>query len=108
MAASGDIGGACLHRRLHCALNDLGPSIMQWKSLADIDLWNYHNSMTTKKLTGRGGPGRGQGRKPVETSNAMLPVSIKMTAEQKEKLQQLGGAPWVRDKIDRAKVPAKE
>ena len=57
------------------------------------------------KLSGRGGAGRGQGRKPKEHSEAMAPVSIKMTAPQKEKLKRLGGAPWVRDKIDKAKEP---
>jgi len=61
--------------------------------------------MEAKKLTGRGGAGRGQGRKPKETSEAMLPVSIKMSVEQKDKLSQLGGAPWVRSKIDKAKLP---
>ena len=57
------------------------------------------------KLVGRGGPGRGQGRKPKEHSDAMAPVSIKMTETQKEKLKRLGGAPWVREKIDKAKEP---
>lgn len=35
----------------------------------------------------------------------MKPVSIKMTDAQKEKLVRLGGAPWVRKKIDGAKEP---
>ena len=33
----------------------------------------------------------------------MVPVTVKMLPAQKEKLQRLGGAPWVRDKIDQAK-----
>jgi len=57
------------------------------------------------KLIGRGGPGRGQGRKPKEVSEAMTPVTIKMSEPQKEKLARLGGAPWVRDRIDKAKEP---
>jgi hypothetical protein len=57
------------------------------------------------KLTGRGGPGRGQGRKPKLVSEAMKPVTVKMTDEQKEKLARLGGAPWVRKKIDQAREP---
>lgn len=36
---------------------------------------------------------------------ATSPVTIKLSEEQKAKLQQLGGAPWVRDKIDKAKLP---
>jgi hypothetical protein len=35
----------------------------------------------------------------------MQPVSIKMTDEQKAKLARLGGAPWVRKKIDQAREP---
>jgi hypothetical protein len=69
-----------------------------------FDFAAYHESMQSK-LTGRGGPGRGQGRKPKPVSEAMLPVTVKMSSEQKEKLARLGGAPWVRSKIDRAKEP---
>lgn len=35
----------------------------------------------------------------------MQPVTIKLTDEQREKLPKLGGAAWVRQKIDRAKLP---
>jgi hypothetical protein len=35
----------------------------------------------------------------------MTPVTIKMSEPQKEKLARLGGAPWVRDRIDKAKEP---
>lgn len=58
-----------------------------------------------EKLTGRGGPGRGQGRKPKEFSEAMKPVTIKLSDAQIEKLPKLGGAAWVRQKIDKAKLP---
>ena len=56
-----------------------------------------------KKLTGRGGPGRGQGRKPIQEGEPMVPVTVKMLPTQKEKLKRLGGGPWVRKKIDQAK-----
>lgn len=59
----------------------------------------------TTKLTGRGGAGRGQGRKPSSTTVETVPVAIRMTGEQRDKLQRLGGAPWVRDRIDKAKLP---
>nr|WP_222124895.1 hypothetical protein [Variovorax boronicumulans] len=39
---------------------------------------------------------------------ATSPVTIKLTEEQKAKLQRLGGAPWVRDRIDKAKEPNRE
>lgn len=35
----------------------------------------------------------------------MVPVTIKMILTQKDKLTKLGGAPWVREKIDKAKLP---
>lgn len=57
------------------------------------------------KLTGRGGAGRGQGRKPLKPGVATVPVTIKMTEDQREKLARLGGASWVRERIDRAKEP---
>ena len=55
----------------------------------------------------RGGAGRGQGRKPLPEGEAMVPVTVKMKPDQREKLQRLGGANWVRVKIDRAKEPDK-
>lgn len=58
-----------------------------------------------KKLVGQGGPGRGQGRKPLPKGEAMVPVMIKMKPGQRDKLARLGGPPWVRDRIDKAKEP---
>ncbi|WP_326538480.1 hypothetical protein [Pseudorhodoferax sp.] len=55
-----------------------------------------------------GGARAGSGKKPqVADAPATSPVTIKLTAEQKEKLQRLGGAPWVRQKIDKAPEPKK-
>jgi hypothetical protein len=53
--------------------------------------------MTTTK---RGGPGRGQGRKPVESGQPTVTVSLRMTERQRQALASLGGAPWVRKMID--------
>jgi hypothetical protein len=63
----------------------------------------YHFKMK-EKLIGRGGPGRGQGRKPLNEV-AMVAVSVKVTPRQREKLARLGGAPWVRERIDKAREP---
>ena len=57
--------------------------------------------MTTKEQ--RGGPGRGQGRKPVKQGEETVTVSLRMTPEQRAKLARLGGAEWVRAKIDKAR-----
>ncbi len=50
----------------------------------------------------RGGPGRGQGRKPVKQGEETVTFSLRMTPEQRAKLARLGGAEWVRCKIDSA------
>lgn len=56
--------------------------------------------MSTKK---RGGAGRGQGRKPVKVGEKTVSASLRMTENQRNKLAKLGGAKWVRGKIDGAK-----
>ncbi len=56
-------------------------------------------------ITGRGGAGRGQGRKPLDQDDPTVSFPVKMTASQRDKLKRLGGAPWVREKIDKAKEP---
>ena len=58
--------------------------------------------------TKRGGPGRGQGRKPVRQGEETVTLSLRVTVAQREKLARLGGAEWVRGKIDRAKEPNTE
>ncbi len=35
----------------------------------------------------------------------MVPVTVKMTEPQRAKLALLGGGAWVRDRINRAKLP---
>jgi len=56
---------------------------------------------------GRGGAGRGQGRKPVKQGEETVTLSMRVTVAQREKLSRLGGAEWVRERIDKAKEPAK-
>lgn len=47
-----------------------------------------------------------RGPKPkIAGAPATSPITIKLSDAQKEKLQRLGGAPWVRKKIDQAKEP---
>ena len=43
---------------------------------------------------------RGQGRKPKAPEQRMVVVPLRMTPEQKAKLTTLGGAKWVRTKLD--------
>lgn len=56
-------------------------------------------------MSARGGPGRGQGRKPVKAGEETVTVSLRMTEAQRDKLTRLGGAAWVRQRIDKAKEP---
>jgi hypothetical protein len=53
----------------------------------------------------RGGPGRGQGRKPIKKGETTVTVSIRMTEGQREKLSILGGGAWMRGEIDAAILP---
>ena len=50
----------------------------------------------------RGGPGRGQGRKPLSKDEPTVPVVIRMTESQRDTLLALGGAKWVRNQIEKA------
>lgn len=52
-----------------------------------------------------GGPGRGQGRKPVNEGEPMIVVPIRMTPSQRAKMHRLGGAGWMRERIDEAPEP---
>lgn len=49
----------------------------------------------------RGGPGRGQGRKPLKQGEDSVTISLRVTVTQRDKLLKLGGAKWIRDKIDK-------
>ena len=51
-------------------------------------------------LTKRGGPGRGQGRKPLAPDGQTVVVTLRMTPAQRDKLAALGGPAWVRRRID--------
>lgn len=61
--------------------------------------------MTSEAAKRHGGPGRGQGRKPVKEGESTISVTMRMTKHQREKLGRLGGAEWVRERIDQAPEP---
>lgn len=50
----------------------------------------------------RGGPNRGQGRKPLSDGEKTVRINLTMTEAQRDKLKQLGGSDWLRQVIDRA------
>lgn len=50
-------------------------------------------------------PQRGRGRPKIKADEETVPVTIRLTVPQKDKLAALGGPPWVRDRIDKAKLP---
>lgn len=45
------------------------------------------------------------GRPALAEGNETVPITLRLTAAQREKLAKLGGPPWVREKIDKAKEP---
>lgn len=51
---------------------------------------------------------RRSGRKRLDASSPTVIVSVRMSEKQRTKLDKLGGGPWVRERIDRAKVPDEE
>lgn len=56
--------------------------------------------MTTDTTPKRPPNDRGQGRKPKPEGGRMVVVPLRMTPAQKDKLANLGGAKWVRDRLD--------
>jgi hypothetical protein len=63
-------------------------------------------------MFGMSKPARPKGAKPDPKPPTARPaaddsvsVTIKMSAQQHEKLQRLGGAEWVRERIDKAALP---
>jgi hypothetical protein len=49
---------------------------------------------------------RGQGRKPLPPEEKVRVRTVRMTDEQWAKFSALGGAAWLRERIDRAKMPS--
>lgn len=52
----------------------------------------------------RGGPGRGQGRKPLPEGERTLVVTVRLTPARRYKLRRLGSA-WLSKAIDMAREP---
>ncbi len=48
-------------------------------------------------------PKRPQGRPPVKPGEPTVTMCLRLNQAQREKLARLGGAEWVRDRIERAK-----
>lgn len=59
--------------------------------------------MQEQQKSNRGGAGRGQGRKPLKEGQETVTLSVRLTVAQRAKLERLGGAAWLRDRIDKAK-----
>lgn len=57
---------------------------------------------TAKKSAGspRGGKRAGSGRPPLAEGHKTIPMVVRLTDYQREKLAELGGAQWIRDQID--------
>lgn len=62
-------------------------------------------SVHPSKPSGHGGAREGAGRPRLQEDADTVVVSTKMTMAQRDKLGRLGGAPWIREKIDKAPEP---
>ncbi len=51
---------------------------------------------------------RTSGRKPLDAESPTVIFSMRMSEKQRTKLDKLGGGPWVRERIDRARLPDEE
>jgi hypothetical protein len=60
---------------------------------------------TSAKAPQHGGARPGAGRKPLAEGQETQIVSIRLTKAQRDKLDALGGAAWLRERIDRARLP---
>lgn len=49
---------------------------------------------------------RGRGRPALELGESTVPVTVRMTMRQKDKLARLGGGAWLRQRIDKARDPS--
>ena len=56
--------------------------------------------MTEEQNKKKGGPGRGQGRKPLAPGEKPVTVGTVMTLKQAAKYKAIGGAKWLRGKLD--------
>lgn len=52
-----------------------------------------------------GGRREGAGRKTVKPGEPTSPFSMRLSANQRAKLDRLGGGQWLRERIDRARDP---
>ena len=74
------------------------------RTLSDLLREAVEKSREAVEKSNRGGAGRGQGRPPVKAGEETVTVSLRMTKTHREKLKRLGGADWVRQRIEKAKL----
>jgi hypothetical protein len=82
----------------------MGVMYSQFKERASTFVFAYHRAMEKQKRP----PGdRGQGRKPLVVGMETVPFVVRVTTDQRDKLLRLGGAKWLRERIDKAKEPSR-
>lgn len=77
---------------------------MRLHQLAGWQIGGYINSMAQTHEQQQPAAKR-RGRPSLADGLETVPVTIRLTAEQRVKLAALGGAKWVRDRIDKARPP---
>lgn len=61
--------------------------------------------MTDETSKPKGGARHGSGRPRLNPYGGTVRYNVILTDNQRDKLDKLGGAAWIRDKIDKAKLP---
>lgn len=90
-------------RGLYDTREVVGPQPDRETARAKLLEWLLHNVLPKPaESRSRGGAGRGQGRKPLQAGEVTVPATLRMTPSQRAKLRRLGGAAWVRARIDEA------
>lgn len=62
-------------------------------------------SKKTPKPPQHGGARPGAGRKPLAPGEQTTIYTVRLTEAQRTKLEALGGGAWLRERIDRARLP---
>ncbi len=53
----------------------------------------------------RGGRRPGAGRKPLTPGEETVTYTVRLTSAQRDKVEALGGGAWIRQRIDKARLP---
>lgn len=92
-------GRLSARRAIHAISTDDRAKVLALNLLND-----YINVVAAKNQTDNGKV-RGRGRPAIQAGEETVPVTVRMTLPQRDKLARLGGPKWLRDRVDKAREP---